>query len=190
MDQWELPSTREWNCCHNEILNLPQNRSQSQESCLRALRLSREKGQRTLTVPRKGQKLCACFLGCLSWDAKEQRTLLSLMHKEVVHVYNGTLLGHKNEWNLAACNNMDDGPRGYCAKWNKSDNDNCHSWKIENRILKWTGNGLDKYSVWALILLTNTTPWSLRTISMEAQRVHENRMSRCKKKYYGKVIGY
>jgi len=28
-------------------------------------------------------------------------------------------VGHKKEWNLATCNNMD-GPRGHYARWNKS----------------------------------------------------------------------
>ena len=30
--------------------------------------------------------------------------------------------GHKKEWNLTVCNNMDI-PRGYHAKWNKSNRD-------------------------------------------------------------------
>ena len=35
-------------------------------------------------------------------------------------IYHGSPLSHKKEWNLAICDNMD-GPRGYYAKWNKSD---------------------------------------------------------------------
>ena len=31
---------------------------------------------------------------------------------DVVHVYNGTLLSHKKEWNNAICSNID-GPRDY-----------------------------------------------------------------------------
>ena len=31
---------------------------------------------------------------------------------DVVHIYNGILLSHKNEWNNAICSNMD-GPRDY-----------------------------------------------------------------------------
>ena len=34
-------------------------------------------------------------------------------------VCSGIFLSHKKEWNLAICNM--DGPRGYCAKWNKSE---------------------------------------------------------------------
>ena len=40
----------------------------------------------------------------------------------MVYTYNGILLSHKKEWNLAICNNID-GPKGYYAKWNKSDKD-------------------------------------------------------------------
>ena len=43
------------------------------------------------------------------------------MHKEdVVHIYDGILLGHKKEWNNVICSNMD-GPRDYHTKWSKSD---------------------------------------------------------------------
>ena len=40
----------------------------------------------------------------------------------MVHTYNGILLSHIKEWNLAICNDMDR-PRGYYAKWNKSERD-------------------------------------------------------------------
>ena len=36
------------------------------------------------------------------------------------YIYNGILFSNKKERNLAICENMD-GPRGYYAKWNKSD---------------------------------------------------------------------
>ena len=36
------------------------------------------------------------------------------------HTYNGILLSHKKEWNVAICSNMD-GHGGHYAKWNKSD---------------------------------------------------------------------
>ena len=42
------------------------------------------------------------------------------MDKDVVHIYNGILLSHKEEWKSAIYNNVG-GPRGYYAKWNKSD---------------------------------------------------------------------
>ena len=41
---------------------------------------------------------------------------------EVIYIYiyiKVILLSHEKEWNLAICDNMD-GPRGYYAKWNKS----------------------------------------------------------------------
>ena len=40
--------------------------------------------------------------------------------KDVVYIYNGMLCTNKKEWNFAIGNNMN-GPRGYYAKWNKSD---------------------------------------------------------------------
>ena len=42
--------------------------------------------------------------------------------EDLVYVYLivYTLLSHEEEWNPPICNNMD-GPRGYYAKWNKSD---------------------------------------------------------------------
>ena len=43
------------------------------------------------------------------------------MNKEdMVHIYNGTLLSHKKEWNNAICSNMD-ATRDYHTKWSKSD---------------------------------------------------------------------
>ena len=40
--------------------------------------------------------------------------------EDVVHIYNGTLLSHKKEWNNAICRNMDE-PRDYHTKWSKSE---------------------------------------------------------------------
>ena len=40
--------------------------------------------------------------------------------EDVVYIYDGILLSHKEEWEFAICNNMG-GPIGYYAKWNKSD---------------------------------------------------------------------
>ena len=43
------------------------------------------------------------------------------MHKEdVVHIYNGILLGHLKQWNNAIGSNMD-GPGDYHTKWSNSD---------------------------------------------------------------------
>ena len=41
----------------------------------------------------------------------------------------------QKEWNPAICSNID-GPRGYCAKWNKSDKDKWHMDSLIGRILK------------------------------------------------------
>ena len=43
--------------------------------------------------------------------------------KDVVYKYNGILLSHKKEWNLAICNDMH-GTREYNAKWKKRRNTN------------------------------------------------------------------
>ena len=40
--------------------------------------------------------------------------------EDVVHIYNGILFSHKQEWNNAICSNME-GPRDYHTKWSKSD---------------------------------------------------------------------
>ena len=40
--------------------------------------------------------------------------------EDVIHIYNGILLSHKEEWNNAICSKMD-GPRDYHTKWIKSD---------------------------------------------------------------------
>ena len=45
--------------------------------------------------------------------------------EEVAYIYNGILLSHQKEWNLAICNNMD-GARMYYAKLNKWEKDKYH----------------------------------------------------------------
>ena len=40
--------------------------------------------------------------------------------EDVLHIDNGILLSHKEEWNNAICSNMD-GPRDYHTKWSKSE---------------------------------------------------------------------
>ena len=39
---------------------------------------------------------------------------------DVVHIFNGMLLSHKNLWNSAICSNLN-APREYYAQWNKSE---------------------------------------------------------------------
>ena len=45
--------------------------------------------------------------------------------EDAVYIYNGILLGHKKEWNLAICNHTD-GAREFNAKWNKSEKGKYH----------------------------------------------------------------
>ena len=49
--------------------------------------------------------------------------------EDVVRIYNGILPRHKKEWNNVICSNMD-GPRGYHAKWSKSDRERQTSYDI------------------------------------------------------------
>ena len=48
---------------------------------------------------------------------------------DVVHIYNGILIGHKKEWNNAICSNMD-GPRDCHTEWSKSDRERQISYDI------------------------------------------------------------
>ena len=64
------------------------------------------------------------FIGALFTIAKTRRQSkcsLTWMHKETA-VYNGILLNHKKEQNVAICSNMD-GPRGHYTKQSKSEKD-------------------------------------------------------------------
>ena len=49
--------------------------------------------------------------------------------EDVIHLYNGILFSHKQEWHIAICSNMD-GPRDYLAKWRKSDREKQISYDI------------------------------------------------------------
>ena len=53
--------------------------------------------------------------------------------EDVMYIHNGILLGHKKEWNLAVCDQLD-GPRGYYAKWNKSDRERQIPYDLTYRI--------------------------------------------------------
>ena len=53
----------------------------------------------------------------------------------MVHIYNGTLLSHKKEWNNAICSNMD-GPRDYNTEWSKSEKDNYRMISLTRGIYK------------------------------------------------------
>ena len=41
-----------------------------------------------------------------------KRPLTGMDKEDVVHIYNGIVLSHKEEWNNAICSNID-GPRDY-----------------------------------------------------------------------------
>ena len=41
-----------------------------------------------------------------------------LAYKDVVYIYNGILLSHKKEWNIAICSSIDR-PREYYTQWNQ-----------------------------------------------------------------------
>ena len=49
--------------------------------------------------------------------------------EDVVHIYNGILLSHENEWNNAICSNMD-GPRNNYTKWSKTERERQISYDI------------------------------------------------------------
>ena len=52
------------------------------------------------------------------------------MDKEVVvHIYNGILLSHKEEWNCAICRHMD-GPRDCHTEWSKLEREKQISYNI------------------------------------------------------------
>ena len=62
--------------------------------------------------------------------------------EDVVYIYNGILLIHKNEWKHAICTNMD-GPRDYHIKWSKSERERQISYDIAcmwnlKKWYKWT----------------------------------------------------
>ena len=58
----------------------------------------------------------AYFTVAKTWKQPKCPSTDSWMDKEVVvHIYNGMLLGHKEEWNNAICSNMD-GPKDYHTK--------------------------------------------------------------------------
>ena len=63
--------------------------------------------------------------------------------EEVVHIYNGILLGHKKEWNWVICRDVD-GPRDCHTEWSKSEREkqvtyiNAYMWNLE-KLYRWTG---------------------------------------------------
>ena len=58
--------------------------------------------------------------------------------EDMVHVYNGILLSHKEEWNNVICSNI--AATGYYPlKWKKSEKDKYHmmSLYVESKIKEW-----------------------------------------------------
>ena len=78
------------------------------------------------------------------------------MDKEVVHIYNGILLSHKKEWNIAIWSNMD-GPRDYHTKLSKSDKELSKSDK-------------DKWYAYAWNLKNNDTDELIYKTEIDPQR--------------------
>lgn len=76
--------------------------------------------------------------------------------EDVADIHNGLLLGHKKEWNLVICNNMDSS-RGHYAKWNKSAREKItttwfHSYVEFKKQNKWGAPGwLSQLRAWLLI---------------------------------------
>ena len=75
---------------------------------------------------------------CQDTEATEVSNNRWMNKKGVLYIYNRILLSHKNEWNVAICNNMD-GLGGYHAKWNKSDRERqilyniTYMWNLKNK---------------------------------------------------------
>ena len=63
--------------------------------------------------------------------------------EDVVHIYNGVLLSHKEERNWVICRDVD-GPRDCHTEWSKSEREkqisyiNAYMWNLENSY-RWTG---------------------------------------------------
>ena len=53
-------------------------------------------------------------------EATEMSITRGMDKEDVVHIYNGILLGHEKEWNNVIFSNVD-GPRDYHTRWSKSD---------------------------------------------------------------------
>ena len=63
------------------------------------------------------------YVHCSTYNSEDRKTtwmpIEKWMDKDVVHIYNAILLGHKKEWNSVICSNMD-GTRDYHTKWSES----------------------------------------------------------------------
>ena len=61
------------------------------------------------------------------------------MDKDVVHTYNGKLLGHKKWWNNAIFSDVE-GLRNYHTQWSKSEKDKYHNhlYVESKKWYKWT----------------------------------------------------
>ena len=82
---------------------------------------------------------CSIIYNSQDMEATEGHLNRWMDKEDVIYIYDGTLLSHKKERNLAICDNMN-GPRGYYAKWNKSDwerqilYDFTYTWNLKNKI--------------------------------------------------------
>ena len=53
----------------------------------------------------------------------------------MVHIYNGLLLSHKEEWNNSNCSDMNE-PRDYHTKWSQTEKDKYHMISIIWNLIK------------------------------------------------------
>ena len=81
------------------------------------------------------------YLSIITSNANELSASIKIWMNEedMIHPYNGIFLGHTKQWSLSICDNMD-GPRGYYAKWNRSERqrkmprDFTCRWNLKNKI--------------------------------------------------------
>ena len=69
------------------------------------------------------------FIAAVFKIAKTWKQPKCLSMENVVHIYNGALLGHKEQQNNVICSNMD-GPRDNHTKLRKSEEDNIKGYHL------------------------------------------------------------
>ena len=63
---------------------------------------------------------CSIIYNSQDMEATQVSTDRWIDKEDVIYTYNGILFSHKKQWDLSISRNMDR-PRGYYAKWSKSD---------------------------------------------------------------------
>ena len=123
--------------------------------------------------------------------------------EDVVHIYHGILLSHKDEWNSAICSNMN-GPRDYHNKWNNSEKDKyhmivkamvfpvvmygCESWTVK-KAESWR---IDAFELWCWRRLLRV-PWTVRRSNQSILKISpgislEGMMLKLKLQYFGHLM--